>query len=106
MKFATYRYDKNDKIRFGFKKDEHIIDIKRSATWLKEQHGKTTYLDIPHSLKEALKNWRVNFEKLNQPIRIEKIVALVKRDFLIGGIKYEFNLKKFIDIDVDVDRQI
>ena len=66
MKFATYRYDKNDKLRFGFKKNEHIIDIKRSATWLKEQHGKTTYLDIPHSLKEALKNWRVNFEKLKE----------------------------------------
>ena len=66
MKFATYRYEKNDKLRFGFKKGEYIIDIKRYASWLKERHGKTTYLNIPHSLKEALKNWRVNFEKLKQ----------------------------------------
>ena len=66
MKFATYRYEKNDKLRFGFKKGEHIIDIKRYASWLKERHGKTTYLNIPCSLKEALKNWRVNFEKLKQ----------------------------------------
>ena len=40
------------------------------------------------------------FEKMFEPIRIEKIVDLVKRDFLIGGIEYEFNLKKFIDINV------
>lgn len=45
------------------------------------------------------------FEKMFEPIRIEKIVDLVKRDFLIGGIEYEFNLKKFIDINVR-DREI
>ena len=45
------------------------------------------------------------FEKMVEPIRIEKIVDLVKRDFLIGGIEYEFNLKKFIDINVR-DREI
>ena len=46
-----------------------------------------------------------NLKKWFQPIRIEKIVDLVKRDFLIGGIQYEFNLKKFIDINVR-DREI
>lgn len=46
-----------------------------------------------------------NLKKWFQPIRIEKIVDLVKRDFLIGGIEYEFNLRKFIDINVR-DREI
>ena len=45
------------------------------------------------------------FEKMVEPIRIEKIVDLVKRDFLMGGIQYNFNLKKFMDINVR-DREI
>ena len=53
---------------------------------------------LSHQMKQNLKKWF-------QPIRIEKIVDLVKRDFLIGGIEYEFNLKKFIDINVR-DREI
>ena len=56
------------------------------------------------ALNESLTN-DTKFEKIFQPIQIEKIVDLVKRDFLIGGIKFDFNLKKFIDINVR-DREI
>lgn len=56
-----------------------------------------------HTYFESSKETK--FEKMVEPIQIEKIVDLVKRDFLIGGIQYEFNLKKFIDINVR-DREI
>ena len=65
MKFATYRKNEDDSPRFGFKRNEYIIDIERSALWLNEQ-GDASFMDIPLSLKGALSNWKTNFQKLKQ----------------------------------------
>ncbi|MFL2983640.1 MAG: fumarylacetoacetate hydrolase family protein [Candidatus Neomarinimicrobiota bacterium] len=64
MKFVTYRHGENDKPRFGFKRKNHILDIEKSKKWLEKQNNDKTFLDIPSSLKEALKNWEANYKKL------------------------------------------
>ena len=66
MKFASYRNNETNETSFGFKRDKYIVDIWRSAKWLHQKNGDKTFLDIPLSLKEALKDWKLNFEKLKQ----------------------------------------
>jgi len=66
MKFATYQNNGNAKPRFGFKRNSYIVDIERCANWLNQQNEDINIVDIPSSLKEALKNWESNFEKLSK----------------------------------------
>ncbi len=63
MKFATYRYNRNEKSRFGFKRKNYIVDIEKSAKWVEEKNNDTTFMEIPSTLKEALNNWEINFKK-------------------------------------------
>jgi fumarylacetoacetate (FAA) hydrolase len=42
------------------------VDIERCANWLNQQNEDINIVDIPSSLKEALKNWESNFEKLSK----------------------------------------
>ena len=37
MKLATYRYDGNEKPRFGYKRKNYIVDIEKSAKWIGEK---------------------------------------------------------------------
>ncbi len=64
MKFVTYTLDGGAQPRFGFKKDEYIIDVIRAAIWANETNGDTSFLEIPSTLKRALENWDSNFAKL------------------------------------------
>ncbi len=82
MKFATYRQNEHDSPRFGFKRNEHIVDVERSALWLNEQNGDTSFMDIPLSLKDALSNWNTNFKKLKQldAALSEKIISEQDKD--------------------------
>ncbi|MDC1038452.1 fumarylacetoacetate hydrolase family protein [Candidatus Marinimicrobia bacterium] len=66
MKFVTYILDGNSQPRFGFKKDEYIIDVIRAAIWAKESKGDPSFLEIPSTLKMALENWDANFSKLKE----------------------------------------
>jgi len=52
--------------RFGFKKDEYIIDVIRAAIWANENKGDSSYLEIPSTLKRALEDWDTNFTKLKE----------------------------------------
>ena len=52
--------------RFGFKKDEYIIDVIRAAIWANENNGDSSYLEIPSTLKRTLENWDTNFAKLKE----------------------------------------
>ncbi|MBT4555880.1 MAG: hypothetical protein HOC41_09390, partial [Candidatus Marinimicrobia bacterium] len=66
MKFVTYTQDGGDQPRFGFKKDQYIVDVIRAAIWAKESKGDPSFLEIPSTLKMALENWDANFSKLKE----------------------------------------
>jgi len=66
MKFVTYTLDGGAQPRFGFKKDEYIIDVIRAAIWANEKNGDSSFLEIPSTLKKALENWDVYFSKLKE----------------------------------------
>ena len=66
MKFVTYTLDGGAQPRFGFKKDEYIIDVIRAAIRANEINGDTSFLEIPSTLKRALENWDSNFTKLKE----------------------------------------
>lgn len=66
MKFVTYTLDGGAQPRFGFKKDEYIIDVIRAAIWANENNGDTSFLEIPSTLKRALENWDTYFAKLKE----------------------------------------
>ena len=38
MKFVTYTLDNDIRPRFGYKKDEYIVDVIRSAIWNNEKN--------------------------------------------------------------------
>ena len=64
MKFVTYNLDGSTQPRFGFKKDDYIVDVVRAAIWASNNNGDPSFLEIPSSLKRALMNWNTHFEKL------------------------------------------
>ena len=90
MKFASYRYNQNDKPRFGFKRDKYIVDVVKCANWLNEKKGDAIFVDIPSSLKQCLKNWSINFELLNKLdgiITNEDIIEASKIDKPIANLE-------------------
>jgi len=64
MKFVTYQISLESTPRFGFKKGDYILDIVQVSHWIKENYNDNSFVDIPSTLKDALKNWNFNFEKL------------------------------------------
>lgn len=66
MRFVTYILDEGTQFRFGFKKDEYIIDVIRSAIWAHENNSDLNFLEIPSTLKQALQNWNTHFAKLKE----------------------------------------
>jgi len=64
MKFVTYTNIDSETPRFGFKRDEIIIDVIRSGIWVNENKKDASFLTIPTTLKLALSNWDINFSKL------------------------------------------
>jgi len=66
MKFVTYSLGEGTNYRFGFKKNDYIIDTIRASIWANESQGDFSYLEIPSSLKKALENWDINLKKLQK----------------------------------------
>ena len=66
MKFVTYSLGEGTNYRFGFKKNEYIVDIIRASIWANENKGDYCYLEIPSTLKKALENWDINLRKLQK----------------------------------------
>ena len=54
------------KPRFGFKKEEYIVDVMRAAIWINKNHNDSRFLGIKTTLKHALKDWENNFNKLQE----------------------------------------
>ena len=55
MKFVTYSLGEGTNYRFGFKKNEYIVDIIRASIWANENKGDYSYLKYPQLLKKLLK---------------------------------------------------
>ena len=66
MKFVTYNLYGGSQPRFGFKKNDYIIDIVRASIWIKKDQEDASFLDIPSELKLALENWNSSFTKLKE----------------------------------------
>jgi len=66
MRFVTYKNKLDSNLHFGFLDKEMIIDINLLATWLKIHESQDHFLSIPSSLKMALKDWEINFDKLKE----------------------------------------
>ena len=64
MKFVTYSAFDTEPPRFGFKKGPYIVDVLRSAIWVKQNRSRAEFLELPTSLKRALENWHVYVQKL------------------------------------------
>jgi len=84
MKFVTYSIGEGTNYRFGFKKNEYIVDIIRASIWANETKGNFSYLEIPSTLKKALENWDVNLKKLQE---LESILPEVNIQSHSGGEK-------------------
>ena len=44
MKFVTFQNEKNSQPRFGFKKNDYIIDIKHASNWANESNNDSSFL--------------------------------------------------------------
>ncbi|MBT3299700.1 MAG: fumarylacetoacetate hydrolase family protein [Candidatus Marinimicrobia bacterium] len=64
MKFVTYTHIEGTEPRFGFVRDDYIVDVLYGAIYINESQGNSTFLSIPTSLKRALENWTEIFEQL------------------------------------------
>jgi fumarylacetoacetate (FAA) hydrolase len=64
MKFVTYTNIDGETPRFGFKRDDEIVDVIRSGIWVNENIKDASFLTVPKTLKLALGNWDINFSKL------------------------------------------
>ena len=64
MKFVTYTNNDGETPRFGFKRDDEIVDVIRSGIWVNKNNKDASFLTVPTTLKLALGNWDINFSKL------------------------------------------
>ena len=91
MKFATYVLEDCLQPRFGFKKDQYIIDVLRASIWANESKGNSSFLKIPSSLKMALDKWDTNFIRLKE--LDECLLGINTQSHSVGGkpISYLIN---------------
>lgn len=66
MKFVTYTRIEGTEPRFGFLRDQFVIDVLYAAIFINESQGIRDYLSIPTSLMRALEQWNESFPKLQQ----------------------------------------
>ena len=72
MKFLTYLAEKNKQPSFGFKLNDLIIDIRRSAEWINKDQGNEKFLTIPNDLKSTISDWNHFFPILQEMEEIVK----------------------------------
>ena len=95
MKFATYNFYEGSQPRFGFKKNEYIIDIVRASIWVKKNQEDSSFLEIPSELKLALVNWESNFTKLK---KLYKAIPDSELDSLFANGKPIATLEKNLNL--------
>ena len=92
MKFATFITKDSRSPRFGFKRGELIIDIIHLSTYLQEMKNNSSFLNLPLTLKEALKNWDHNlkiFKDLDNQLLNENLNVKTKNGFKISQLESE-----------------
>ncbi len=95
MKFVTYSLGEGTNYRFGFKKDDYIIDTIRASIWANENLGDFSYLEIPSTLKKSLENWDENFKKLQ---KLDSILPEYNIESHSGGEKPIAILEKEVNL--------
>ena len=94
MKLATFTTEGNEEPRYGFKKEKYIIDILYLSKFLQEKNNDDRFLNLPHSLKESLKNWNKNFTKFKDLYNAslnENLNAKTKEGFQIAQLESDIN---------------
>ena len=87
MKLATYKAKDIRDARYGFKRGEYIVDVLYLYKFLQEKNDDTRFLNLPLSLKKALKNWDQNlrkFKMLDNELSYENLNAITKDGFKIS----------------------
>ena len=95
MRFVTFQYGENSKPRFGFKKNNYIIDIVHASNWVNESNEDPRFLSIPPSLKDALENWTDNFKKLkelDQALPDKEVISIKVGSNPIATLETKVNL--------------
>ena len=90
MKFVTFQRDNNSEARFGFKKDNQIIDIVYASNWVHQTRNNPSFLNVPSTLKGALENWTTNFEKikeLNELLSKHDLISISTSEFQIATLE-------------------
>ena len=95
MKFVTYNLYEGSQPRFGFKKDDYIIDIVRASIWIKKDQEDASFLEIPSELKLALENWNSSFTKLKE---LYKAIPDDNLDSLFANGKPIASLEKDVNL--------
>ena len=73
MKLLTYKEKNNSTMKFGFKVENKVIDIRSAAKWINSNKKIDQFLLIPKTLKESLIDWDKNFSyKEYTPLTISK----------------------------------
>ena len=94
MKFATYTTANNREPRFGFKKEEYIVDILYLSKFLEEKNNDLKFINLPSSLKESLSDWDTNYKKykkLNKEITNENIDSVTNKGYPIAQLISKIN---------------
>ena len=102
MKLATFKAKDIKDARYGFKRGEYIVDILYLSKFLQEKNDDTRFLNLPLSLKKALKNWDQNlrkFKMLDKELSYEILKARTKGGFNIAQniSDIQLILIKFVD---------
>ena len=64
MKFLTFTLNSSSKDRFGFVFEDKIIDINKSAEWIKDNKNNSSFNRIPSTLTDSLIDWDANLSLL------------------------------------------
>ena len=72
MKFLTYTEQRDTNQKFGFKIQNHIINVNLAAKWVNEDQNDKTFLSIPGDLKSAIAEWDKFFPLLQE---LEKTIS-------------------------------
>ena len=99
MKLATFTTEDSEDPRYGFKKEEYIIDILYLSKFLHEKNNDDRFLNLPHSLKESLKDWNKNFKKFKDLYNAslnENLNVKTKDGFQIAQLESDINFLALI----------
>ena len=64
MKLVSYALSREMEPRLGFVVGSKVVDVLRSALWLKDHRGRVDFFHLPSTMAAALKDWSVTLPLL------------------------------------------